>query len=80
MSTKATFSESAISDRVKEFLAQFKDRDGSFRYVEQIDEMMPKRAKFIVVDYNDLVTVPEIESVFNEEPDTILQAFSRAIN
>lgn len=80
MSTKATFSQSAIADRVKEFLVQFKEKDGSFKYVEQIDEMMPKGSKFIVIDYNDLVSVPEIESVFNEEPDKILQAFSRAIN
>ena len=80
MSTKTTFSESAISDRVKEFLAQFKDKDGSFKYIEQIDQMMPKGAKYIVINYNDLVTVPEIESVFNEEPDSILKAFSRAIN
>ncbi len=75
-----TFSPSAISDKVKEFLVQFKYKDGSFKYVEQIDEMMPKAAKFIVIDYNDLVTVPEIESLFNEEPDSILNAFSRAIN
>ena len=42
--------------------------------------MMPKEAKFIVIDYNDLVTIPEIESLFNEDPDSILNAFSRAIN
>ena len=75
-----TFSPSAISDKVKEFLNQQKDNDGAYKYVEQIDEMMPKGAKFIVIDYNDLVTVPEIESIFNEDPDSILNAFSRAIN
>ncbi|MFB5597523.1 MAG: minichromosome maintenance protein MCM [Nitrosopumilaceae archaeon] len=75
-----TFSPSAISDKVKEFLVQQKDKDGAYKYVEQIDEMMPKGAKFIVIDYNDLVTVPEIESIFNEDPDSILNAFSRAIN
>jgi replicative DNA helicase Mcm len=74
------FSPSAISDKVKEFLVQQKDKDGIYKYVEQIDEMMPKGAKFIVIDYNDLVTVPEIESIFNEDPDSILNAFSRAIN
>ena len=30
MSTKVTFSQSAISDRVKEFLVQFKEKDGVF--------------------------------------------------
>ena len=51
----STFTESALSDKVKEFLTRFKDKNGNYKYVEQIDEMMPKNAKFIIVDYNDLV-------------------------
>jgi len=70
---------SALSDKVKEFLTQFKDATGSFSYVEQIDQMMSKHSKYIVVDYNDLVLFPIIESHFNEDPDQILDAFSRAI-
>ena len=73
------FSDSALSDLVKSFLVQQKDKNGSYKYVEQIDQMMPKNAKFIVVDYNDLVSFPEIDSKFNENPDEILFAFSRAI-
>jgi len=76
----ATFSRSGLSDRVKEFLTRFKSKEGSYSYVEEIDRMMPRRAKFIAVDYNDLVTEPEIESIFNEQPDEILDAFSRATN
>ncbi len=75
-----TFSQSGLSDKVKEFLTQFRSKGGFYSYVEEIDQMMPKRAKFIVVDYNDLVTEPQIESIFNEQPDEILDAFSRAIN
>lgn len=71
--------KSALSDEVKEFLKQYKDKQGSFKYVEQIDQMMPKNARFIVIDYNDLVSHPHIESKFNENPDEILNAFSRAI-
>ena len=71
--------KSAMSDEVNEFLKQHKDKDGNFRYVEQIDQMMPKNAKFIVIDYNDLVSHPQIESKFNENPDEILTAFSTAI-
>jgi len=71
--------KSAMSDEVKEFLKQYKDKYGDFRYVEQIDQMMPKNAKFIVIDYNDLVSHPQIESKFNENPDEILTAFSTAI-
>jgi replicative DNA helicase Mcm len=73
------FSKSALSDEVKEFLKQHKDKQGSFNYVEQIDQMMPKNARYIVVDYNDLVSHPQIESKFNENPDEILAAFARAI-
>jgi len=73
------FSKSALSDEVKEFLKQHKDKQGSFHYVEQIDQMMPKSARYIVIDYNDLVSHPQIESKFNENPDEILSAFARAI-
>jgi replicative DNA helicase Mcm len=75
----STFTESALSDKVKEFLTRFKDKNGNYKYVEQIDEMMPKNAKFIIVDYNDLVVEPEIEIIFTADPDRILNAFSRAI-
>ena len=75
----STFTESALSDKVKEFLTRFKDKFGSYKYVEQIDEMMPKSAKFIIVDYNDFVVEPEIEIIFSTDPDRILNAFSRAI-
>ena len=79
MTAEESQTESALADKVKEFLTQFKDPTGSFSYVEQIDQMMPKSAKYIVVDFNDLVSVPFIESKFVESPDEILNAFSRAI-
>ena len=70
---------SALSDEVKEFLRQFKEKDGSYKYVEQIDHMLPKDSRYIVIDYNDLVSNSIIESKFNENPDEILDAFARAI-
>jgi len=79
MTAVENYTPSALSDYVKEFLIQFKDKSGSFRYVEDIDKMMSSNSKYINIDYNDLVTHPEIESKFNEEPDEILEAFSRAI-
>ena len=79
MTAEELQTESALADKVKEFLTQYKDSTGSFSYVEQIDQMMPKHAKYIVVDFNDLVSVPLIESKFVESPDEILHAFSRAI-
>ncbi|MBT5171219.1 MAG: minichromosome maintenance protein MCM [Candidatus Nitrosopelagicus sp.] len=77
--TLETQTESALSGYVKDFLLEFKDEKGNFRYVNDIDNMMPSKSKFINVDYNDLVLHPDIESVFNENPDSILEAFSRAI-
>ncbi len=77
--TLETQTESALSDYVKKFLLEFKDEKGNFRYVDDIDNMMPTKSKFINIDYNDLVLHPDIESVFGENPDSILQAFSRAI-
>ena len=79
MTTVETHTPSGLSDYVKDFLVQFKDKTGSYRYVEDIDKMMSSNSKYINIDYNDLVTHPEIESKFNEEPDEILEAFSRAI-
>jgi len=75
----STFTESALSDKVKDFLTRFKDKSGDYKYVQQIDEMMPKNSKYILVDYNDLVIEPELARMFTDDPDKILNAFSRAI-
>jgi replicative DNA helicase Mcm len=75
----STFTESALSDKAKDFLIRFKDKFGNYKYVEQIDEMMPKNSKYILVDYNDLVVEPELARMFSDDPDKILNAFSRAI-
>jgi replicative DNA helicase Mcm len=77
--TLETQTRSALIDQIQHFLASFKDKAGSFRYVEEIDQMMAKQTKYIVVDYNDVVSQKEIETKFNSEPDEILYAFSRAI-
>ena len=41
----STFTDSALSDKVKEFLIRFKDKHGNYKYVNAIDEMMPKKCK-----------------------------------
>ena len=79
MTAEGVHTKSALADKVREFLTQFKDSTGSFSYVEQIDQMVVKQVTYIVVDFNDLVSVPLIESKFVESPDEILYAFSRAI-
>jgi replicative DNA helicase Mcm len=79
MTAEGALTDSALADKVKEFLTQFKDPTGSFSYVEQIDQMIVKQTTYVVVDFNDLVSVPVIESKFIQSADEILHAFSRAI-
>ena len=43
-SQTSTFTDSALSDKVKGFLTRFKDKHGVYKYVDAIDEMMPKNA------------------------------------
>ena len=79
MTAEEAHTKSALADKVKEFLTQYKDPTGSFSYVEQIDQMVVKQATYVVVDFNDLVSVPLIESKFRESADEILAAFRKAI-
>ncbi|MFY9300232.1 MAG: LAGLIDADG family homing endonuclease [Candidatus Nitrosotenuis sp.] len=79
MTMETQQSRGATIDQVQAFLSSFKDKSGAFKYVEEIDQMMAKQTKYIVVDYNDIVSQKEIELKFNTEPDEILYAFSRAI-
>ncbi|HJU13208.1 MAG TPA: minichromosome maintenance protein MCM [Candidatus Nitrosotalea sp.] len=74
-----SISSSKLQDQVKDFLSQFKDKSSSYKYVDEIDQMMAKKIQYIVVDYNDLVSYPEIETIFSSDPDEILRAFSGAI-
>jgi hypothetical protein len=48
--SSVTQTESALSDYVKNFLMQFKDKTGEFRYVDEIDRMMSSNTKFINID------------------------------
>jgi len=79
MTAEEVHTKSALADKVKEFLTQYKDPAGSFSYVEQIDQMVVKQTTYVVVDFNDLVSVPLIESKFRESADEILAAFRKAI-
>lgn len=76
---EVTYSPSGLSDKVKDFLIRFKDKFGEYKYVDAIDSMMPKNAKYIHVDYNDMVVEPEFEKIFSQNPDQMFDAFSRAI-
>lgn len=76
---RGDMTDSALSDLSKIFLSRHKDKEGRYKYVEQIDEMMPKGSTYIAVDYNDLVSFPRLDAEFTDEPDGVLRAFSSAI-
>ena len=61
MTAEGALTDSALADKVKEFLTQFKDPTGSFSYVEQIDQMIVKQTTY-TVSYTHL-TLPTIYSV-----------------
>lgn len=73
------YTDAGLADRVKMFLSRYRDGYGNYAYLDQIDSMMPKGSKHIVIDYNDLVGEPDIETLFHRDPDRILEAFAQAI-
>jgi replicative DNA helicase Mcm len=75
-----SFSPSKLDDMVKKFLSEFKLKSGVYKYVDEIDQMLAKKTQYVVIDYNDLVSYSEIESIFNTNPDEALRAFGIAIN
>ncbi|RNJ77714.1 MAG: ATPase [Nitrosopumilus sp. H8] len=79
MSSVSTFTDSALADKIQDFLSNFKDSGGRHKYVDAVDAMVPKRAKYMIIDYNDLIFDTDITTVFMDDPDRALDAFSRAI-
>ncbi len=73
-----TYTNSALSDKIKEFLQGFK-KDGKYIYVDKIDLMMPKNETSLIVNYSDFSTVHDLETRFREDPDLILEVFVRAV-
>ena len=73
-----TWTESALSDHLAEFLSSFK-KNGEYIYVDQIDEMQAKSQTFLMVDFVDFSMETELEEYFLKNPDVIMEAFARAI-
>ena len=73
---------SVLADAVKKLFLEFRDKDGEFSYVQQIDEMISKNTTYIDVDYTDLISIDDsnkIETVFNDNVDMALIALADAI-
>lgn len=71
-----TYTDSAISDRIKEFLSRFKEND-EFKYIDMIDSRILLNQK-IEIDFNDFND--ELKTLFEKEPiDRTNKALTRAI-
>ena len=77
MSKETVYTDSALSDKIKEFLKTFK-KDGKYIYVDKIDSMMPTNRTWLSVDYQDL-TKTELEAILGSEPERLIKQFPRAI-
>ena len=71
-----TFSDSALSDKIKEFLNSYKE-DGEFIYVNKIDEMMAINETALVIKYPSIPD--EISEEFGKDPDRVIEAGARAV-
>lgn len=78
MTEEITYTDSALSDMIKQFLQSFKNGDGKYVYVDAIDIMMPSNKTWLTVKYVDFAG-EELEKVFNNNPERVLKQFSRAI-
>lgn len=76
--TTTTYTDSALVDRIKDFLKSYK-ADGKYIYIDTIDTMMAENITSIKVNYVDFTTHTNLEKQFREKPDRIIQAFARAI-
>ncbi len=78
MTEEITYTDSALSDKIKEFLQSFK-KDGRYIYVDAIDKMMPNNTTHLTIDYVDFATESVLEEKFRKEPDLVLQVFARSV-
>ena len=77
MAEKA-YTDSALADVIKTLLKSYK-KNNAHPYLEAIDQMMATNTKHMVFDWTDMVEEPDIQSVFAENPDRVIDAFARAI-
>jgi|APSaa5957512535_1039671.scaffolds.fasta_scaffold11971_5 replicative DNA helicase Mcm len=73
-----TFTDSALSDKAKEFLMNFKDSDGNYKYVDQIDTMFGARKISFELDIVDISGEKVFEELLSINPERFIDAFSRA--
>ena len=82
MPTHRIYTDSAISDLIKEFLSQFKDSNGNYRYVESIDHAFS--SGMVTIDTFDFLKTKldsgmKINELMNMESERFLKGLYRAV-
>jgi len=80
--TVENYTSSALSDLVKEFLQQFKDSNGNFKYVEMIDSAIGKTSITISTKdilLSELEESTKIYEMLMKEPLRFIKATKRAV-
>lgn len=77
MNEVKTYTDSALSDRFKDFFNRFKDSDNNYKYVDMIDSDI-FQSKVTEIDYNDFTE--EIKLLLENEPkERVHTAIYRAL-
>lgn len=70
----------ALADQLVSFLKGFKDREGTYRYFDRINNMMATNSLSLTVDYIDLDSFdPQLAKEITHKPDEYLDSFSQAV-
>jgi len=80
--TVENYTASALSDLIKEFLHQFKDSNGDFKYVEMIDSAIGKTSITISTKdilLSELEESTKIYDLLMKEPLKFIEAIKRAV-
>jgi replicative DNA helicase Mcm len=71
---------SALANELERFLRSFKNREGSYKYFEKINDMMSLNSTSIIVDYIDFdIFNPDFAKQITHNPDEIFVGFNQAI-
>jgi replicative DNA helicase Mcm len=72
--------ESALANDLEKFLRAYKDRQGTYRYFERINNMMASNSASLTIDYIDFDSFnPELAKLITHNPDEMFASFNEAV-
>jgi len=71
---------SSLQTLFTDFLRNFRDNKGKFKYRERVREMILRESKSLIIDYEDLISYdPHLADMIEESPDEAFPALSESI-